>query len=89
VVVERWRQGTPDEFWADFSSEDGKHLSFTAIVERLRLSRKAEDERVSEIAKAEYAGSFAEHFSYRKGAATRVMSDPAIIAKHYRSLQDR
>jgi hypothetical protein len=87
VVVERWRQGTPAEFWAEFSS-DGKHLSFTAIVERLRLSRKAQDERISVIAKAEYGASFAEHFYYRKGGSTRVMTDPAIIAKHYRALQE-
>jgi hypothetical protein len=57
----------PTEFQAEFSSADGKHLSFTAIVERLRLSRKAEDERISKVAKAEYGTSFTEHFSYRKG----------------------
>lgn len=88
VVVERWRQGTPSEFWAEFSDEDGKHLSFTSIIDRLRLSRKAEDERICEIAKAEYGASFAEMFSYRKGSVKKVMRDPAVIAKHYRLLQD-
>lgn len=88
VVVERWRQGTPSEFWAEFSAEDGKHLTFTSIIDRLRHSRKAEDERITEIAKAEYGASFAENFSYRKGGNKRVMTDPTIIAKHYRLLQD-
>jgi hypothetical protein len=88
VVVERWRQGTPSEFWAEFSTEDGKHLTFTAIINRLRLSRKTEDERICEIAKAEYGVSFAENFSYRKGGVKKVMTDPTIIAKHYRQLQD-
>lgn len=88
VVVERWRQGSPSEFWDEFSAKDGKHLAFTTIIDHLRLSRKAEDERICEIAKAEYGASFTENFSYRKGAATKVMTDPTIIAKHYRLLQD-
>jgi hypothetical protein len=72
VVVERWRQGTPHDFWAEFSDEDGKHLSFMSIIDRLRLSRKAEDERICEIAKAKYGTSFAEIFSYRKGSVKRL-----------------
>jgi hypothetical protein len=87
MIVERWRQSSPADFWAEFSSE-GKHLSFTAITERLRLSRKAEDERICELAKIEYGTLFAETFSYRKGGVTKVMTDPAIVAKHWRSLHE-
>jgi hypothetical protein len=63
-------------------------MSFTAIIERLRKTRKADDKRTAEIAKAEYGASFAEHFSYRKGSTVNVMTDPASIAKHYRLLQN-
>jgi hypothetical protein len=88
VVVERWRQASPTDFWAEFSTADGKHLTFAAITERLRAARKEDDKRVCENAKAEYGASFTETFSYRKGGVTKVMTDPAVIAKHWRALQN-
>jgi uncharacterized protein YycO len=85
MVVERWRKGTPDQFWAEFSG-DGKNMSFTAITKRLRQIRVTEDQELAEKARQEYGDSFATTFSYRRGGNIYIMTDPTTIANHYRSL---
>lgn len=86
MVVERWREGTPTQFWAEFSV-DGKYMSFAAITKHLRQMRIAKDQKLAEKARQEYGDSFAATFSYRRGGNIFIMTDPSTIAKLYRSLQ--
>jgi hypothetical protein len=86
VMVERWRASTPDQFWSEFSYDDGRHMPFTAITAALRQQRQATDEAVAARARAEYGESFPAHFTYRRGNEVFVMTKPSAIAKHYRSL---
>jgi hypothetical protein len=84
--VERWRQGSRKEFWAEFSV-DGIPMCYTKIIERLRQRRLEDDNMVCKKAREEYGESFAEVFSYRRSSEVHVMTDPSIIAKHYRKLK--
>lgn len=88
VVVERWRKGTPAEFWAEFSDADGKPFSFTAITRSLREQRMAQDKEVSKQAKYEYGDQFATLFTYRRGGKIYIMSDDASIANKYRDMHE-
>ena len=86
MIVERWRQSTPVEFWKEFSLPNGGQMTFTAIGQKLRQQRLDEDKALSERAKLEYGDTFSSFFTYRKGSQNLVMTDPTFIAKRYRSL---
>jgi hypothetical protein len=89
AVVERYREGTKEEFWAEFQDEKGRYLSFTAIVSRLKGERVEENERVAKRARFEYGDAFASVFSYRKGSCHITMTDPTRIANKYRVLHSQ
>ena len=83
TVVDRYRQSTIEDFWAEFS-EGGKRLCFTAIVSRLREQRKARDEEVAAQAAREYGS-----ITYRQGSRHAVaMCKPYAIAKAYRACHE-
>jgi len=63
--VQCWQQGTPDEFWGEFS-ENGKRLGYKAILLHLTAQRIAEDDRLVQLAKEEFGTKFLEVFSYVK-----------------------
>jgi hypothetical protein len=86
VIVKRWRKGTPEQFWSEFS-EDGRHLGYTAILAQLTQERTAEDRKLSEQAKMEFGNEFAAHFSYLKDGEKRVLSKASSVAKVYRRLK--
>jgi hypothetical protein len=86
VVVHRYRQGTPEEFWKEFT-RDGVRMNFTRIVAELAQQRVAVDDVLARQATTEYGSSFPSLFSYRKGGVSHVMSKPADIAKRYRQLK--
>jgi hypothetical protein len=46
-VVEHYREGSKEEFWAQFRDERGKVLMFTAIVACLKEECIGENERVA------------------------------------------
>lgn len=83
AVVERYREGTKEEFWAEFQDTKGRYLSFTAIISRLKGERVEENERVAKRARLEYDDAFASVFSYRKGSRHITMTDPTRIANRY------
>jgi hypothetical protein len=89
AVVERYREGTKEEFWAEFQDAKGRYLSFTAIVSRLKGERVEENERVAKRARLEYGDAFASIFSYRKGSCHITMTDPTRIANKYRMLHSQ
>jgi hypothetical protein len=84
AVVERYREGTKEDFWAEFRDSKGRCLSFTAIAARLTVERVVENSRVAKRARIEYGDSFDSVFSYRKGSGCIVMKDPTSIANKYR-----
>ena len=89
AVVERYREGTKEEFWAEFQDTKGRYLSFTAIVSRLKGERVEENEHVAKRARLEYGDAFASIFSYRKGSCHITMTDPTRIANKYRVLHSQ
>ncbi|KAG1897689.1 uncharacterized protein F5891DRAFT_902528, partial [Suillus fuscotomentosus] len=82
-VVERYRQGTPDHFWADFKTDSGERMKFTAIVQKLRDERKAEHTALVERAHREFHAKFDDLFTYRRGGEGHVMTKPSAIARKY------
>lgn len=88
AMVHRYREGTPAEFWATFSTEDGEHLSWKAINSQLAVERIERDRKLAIRAQREYADSFATIFRYRKGSQYHVMTKPSTIARKYRQLQE-
>ncbi|KAJ7222389.1 hypothetical protein GGX14DRAFT_428618 [Mycena pura] len=88
-VVERYRQGTPEEFWATFKSEDGVKMPYTAICAKLRKDRKNTNEELAARAREEYGDDFEAKFSYRnsKTKARMVKFNASSIAKEYKRLQ--
>ncbi|KAJ7935694.1 hypothetical protein B0H13DRAFT_487507 [Mycena leptocephala] len=88
-IIERYRQGTPDEFWLAFRSKDGGKMSYTAICTALRNERKNADKDLAEQARQEYGEEFESKFSYRcsKTNARVVMTKASAIAKEYKRLQ--
>ncbi|KAG1888025.1 uncharacterized protein F5891DRAFT_987886 [Suillus fuscotomentosus] len=82
-VVERYRQGTPDHFWADFKTDSGERMKFTAIVQKLRDERKAEHTALVERAHREFHAEFDDLFTYRRGGEGHVMTKPSAIARKY------
>ncbi|KAJ7506354.1 hypothetical protein B0H11DRAFT_1707247, partial [Mycena galericulata] len=64
-LVERYRQGTPEEFWTIFRTADGSKMSYTAICTSLRNSRKHADDELAQQARQEYGDEFEAKFSYR------------------------
>jgi hypothetical protein len=85
-MVERWRKGTPEEFWQEFSHDNGSKMTFTAISQHLRQQRILEDKATAEQVKAEYGLRFSEHFNYHYKNRVMEMTDAASIAKRYRAL---
>ncbi|KAF8199330.1 hypothetical protein K438DRAFT_1516533, partial [Mycena galopus ATCC 62051] len=88
-LVERYRQGTPDEFWSAFKSKDGSPMSYTAICAALRNERKNTDKELADQARKEYGEEFESQFSYRssKTNARVVMTKNSSIAKEYKRLK--
>ncbi|CAA7267738.1 unnamed protein product [Cyclocybe aegerita] len=86
VLVNEWRQGTPEEFWARFQA-GGKRLGYKVILDRLAEQRMAENSRLCERAKVEYGDAFPSIFSYTKSGKTYVKSKASDVAKQYRELK--
>lgn len=85
ALVQRYRVGTPEQFWDTFRESNGKNMSLTKIGECLRLERQAADAALATRAHEEYGTSFPEVFSYSKGPGRRVvMGKDSAIARRYR-----
>ncbi|KAJ7107692.1 hypothetical protein C8R44DRAFT_637027 [Mycena epipterygia] len=87
-VVERYRQGTPEEFWTTFRSNNGGKMSYTAICASLREDRKKADTNLAARARLEYGDDFDKTFYYRctKTNTRVVMSKDSVIAKEYKRI---
>ncbi|KAF8237240.1 hypothetical protein L208DRAFT_1248473, partial [Tricholoma matsutake] len=50
VLVHRFQQGLPEEFWSVFTTSSGKHLLYTAIIGQLQSQHKVADLALAEKA---------------------------------------
>ncbi|KAJ8594610.1 hypothetical protein M405DRAFT_729464 [Rhizopogon salebrosus TDB-379] len=64
-IILRYRQGNPDQFWAEFSV-DGERMKFTSIVQKLRDTRKSAHRDIEQRACKMYGPEFDAHFTYRR-----------------------
>ena len=85
-MVRRYRQGTPESFWEEFT-RDGERMNFMRIIAELAQQRVAADEALARQARDEYGSTFPAHFSYRKGGVAHAMVRSSHIAKRYRQLK--
>ncbi|KAF9072470.1 hypothetical protein BDP27DRAFT_1320516 [Rhodocollybia butyracea] len=83
-VAERYRASTPEEFWMEFSSDDGKRFNWKAITACLRGQRAVHDQELCTKARSEYGTEFETHFSNRG----KVMTDKSAIARRYLMLKE-
>ena len=86
ILVTRWREGTPEDFWAEFS-EGGKSLGYKVILRRLAAERKATNEGLLQQARSEYGAAFDTKFSYMKDGQRHVKTKASDVAKQYLSLK--
>ncbi|KAG2044368.1 hypothetical protein BDR03DRAFT_849829 [Suillus americanus] len=86
-VVEYYWQGTPDEFWAEFTT-NSKWMKFTTIVQKLHEECVGAHAAVAECACRQYSDEFADLFIYWKGGQEHLMTKPSAIAKRYEELRD-
>jgi hypothetical protein len=84
-IIQRYRQGSPEQFWAEFS-ENGEHMKFTSIVQKLREMRKSVCHDIEQQAREAYGPEFSTHFTYRRGGKEYVLTRPSAIAKRYQEL---
>ncbi|KAJ7093745.1 hypothetical protein C8R44DRAFT_684822 [Mycena epipterygia] len=88
ILVRSMTRTTLDDFWAHFSAPDKtgqiQRMKYTRILQQLTIERKAENEKLTVLAKSELT---AEQLTYRKGAQYLVMTKPSMIAAYYRKLK--
>ena len=88
VIVRRWRQGSEDDFWREFSTDSGQRMMYTAIIDRLAQARKESDNEMASRAKEEYGDDFSKVFCYKKNGLCFVKVKACDIAKQYRRLKN-
>ncbi|KAG2130844.1 uncharacterized protein EDB93DRAFT_1179146 [Suillus bovinus] len=81
-IIECYRQGSPEQFWATFSAK-GEHMKYSAIVDKLHDVRKSTQSRIVEQVRREFGATFDTDFTYRRGGGEYVMTRPSAIVKRY------
>jgi hypothetical protein len=87
AIVTEYRFLQADKFWTKYSSPAGQRLSYSEISDRINRERQERDLEASNAAKLEYGSSFADHFTYRRGRQTFVMTNPRAIARRFYELK--
>jgi hypothetical protein len=88
VLVERYRRGTPTEFWSTFST-DGNRWNYKAILKHLAEERALQNKLDAEAARREYGDDFSRIFTYNRNGVQCTKSKDSDIAKQYRALRER
>jgi hypothetical protein len=86
VLVERYRRGTPAEFWSRFST-NGKRWNYKAILKHLADERSLQNKLDAEAARREYGRDFDHVFAYNRNGVQCIKSKDSDIAKQYRALR--
>lgn len=88
IIVLAMTRTTVDDFWGRYSVPDKsgtlRRMKYTPLLKQLQSERKAENERLTELARAELTP---EKLTYRKGGERFVMTKPSMIATLYRRLK--
>ncbi|KAJ7709108.1 hypothetical protein B0H14DRAFT_3525313 [Mycena olivaceomarginata] len=88
IIVLAMTRTTVDDFWGCYSVPDKSgtlwRMKYTPLLKQLQSERKAENERLTELARAELTP---EKLTYRKGGERFVMIKPSMIAALYRRLK--
>ncbi|KAJ7791080.1 hypothetical protein B0H14DRAFT_3161085 [Mycena olivaceomarginata] len=88
ILVQAMSRDTTDNFWTRYSAPDKsgtlRRLKYTPLLKQLESERKAENQRLVDLALAELTP---EQLTYRKGSTRVRMTKPAMIAAHYRKLK--
>jgi hypothetical protein len=68
---------------------DGRKLTTSSILEKMKIARLQEDREIAELAKKQYGKDFDNVFSYRKAGqpGTSSLTQWHAIARCYRKLQ--
>jgi len=86
ILVARWRERTPEGFWAEFS-EGGKPLGYKSILSWLTAERKRNNKLLYQKARDEFGSSFDDTFSYMKNGQCFVKTKASDVAKQYLKLK--
>ena len=86
MLVERYRRGTPEEFWATFTT-DGNRWNYKAILKHLTKERRSQDRHDAEAARREFGSGFDKLFSYSRNGVQCIKSKDSDIAKQYWALK--
>lgn len=87
IVSEHSRYQSSSEFW-DHLSEEGRVVSWTELMARLRCDRKRRDNEYARAAKEKYGDlSMIPAFTYIKSGVKKTMASPQSIAKVFRELE--
>ena len=88
VLVERYRRGTPAEFWSTFTTA-GNRWNYKAILKHLADERALQNKLDAEAARREYGSDFNRVFAYNRNGVQCVKSKDSDIAKQYQALRKR
>jgi hypothetical protein len=86
VLVERYRRGTPTEFWSTFST-NGNRWNYKAILKCLSDERAFQNKLDAKAARREYGMDFDRVFTYNRNGVRCIKSKDSDIAKQYRALR--
>ena len=86
MLVERYRRGTPAEFWSTFST-NGTRWNYKAILKHLAEERAFQNKLDTEAARREYGREFGRVFTYIRNGVRCIKSKDSDIAKQYRALR--
>lgn len=87
MLVERYRSGTPAEFWRKFST-NGNRWNYKAILKHLAEERALQNKLDAEAARREYGCNFGQIFTYNRNGVRCIKSKDSDIAKQYRALRE-
>ena len=86
VLVERYRRGSPAEFWSTFTA-NGNRWNYKAILKHLADERASQNKLDAEAARREYGSDFNLVFAYNRNGVQCIKSKDSDIAKQYRALR--
>ena len=86
MLVERYRCGTPADFWSAFSTNENR-WNYKAILKQLAGERALQNKLDAEAARRGYGGDFGNVFTYNRNGVRCIKSKDSDIVKQYRALR--
>jgi hypothetical protein len=86
VLIERYRRGTPEEFWRTFST-NGNRWNYKAVLKHLADERALHNNFDAAAARREYGSDFNRVFAYNRNGVQCIKTKDSDISKQYRALR--